>query len=78
MRDRAGVGVGAAVGGVAGALVGFGVPEFEAKRYETRLGKGGILLSVHADNSDWISRAKSILEKTGAEDVSSASESRVA
>ena len=78
MAALAGVGVGAAVGGVAGALVGFGVPEFEAKRYETRLGQGGILLSVHADNSDWISRAKSILEKTGAEDVSSASESRVA
>jgi hypothetical protein len=74
----AGVGVGAAIGGVAGALVGFGVPEYEAKRYETRLGKGGILLSVHADNSDWISRAKAVLEKTGAEDISTASESRAA
>jgi hypothetical protein len=71
-------GVGAAVGGLTGALVGFGVPEFEAKRYETRLKKGGILISVHADNHDWISRAKAILEKTGAEDVSSATESRVA
>ena len=78
MAALAGVGVGAAVGGLTGALVGFGVPEFEAKRYETRLRKGGILLSVHADNSDWISRAKAILEKTGADDVSSASESRVA
>ena len=78
MAALAGVGVGAAVGGIAGALVGFGVPEFEAKRYETRLRKGGILISVHADNHDWISRAKAILEKTGAEDVSSASESRVA
>jgi hypothetical protein len=54
------------------------VPEYEAKRYETRLGKGGILLSVHADNSDWIARGKSILQKTGAEDISSTSESRVA
>jgi hypothetical protein len=78
MAALAGVGVGAAVGGITGALVGFGVPEFEAKRYETRLGKGGILLSVHADNKDWITRAKAILDKTGAEDVSSASESRVA
>ena len=42
-----------------GALVGFGVPEFEAKRYETRLGKGGILLSVHADNADWICSCES-------------------
>jgi Protein of unknown function (DUF3341) len=78
MAALAGVGVGAAVGGITGALVGFGVPEFEAKRYEARLRKGGILLSVHADNSDWITRAKSILEKTGAEEVSSASESRAA
>jgi uncharacterized membrane protein len=78
MAALAGVGVGAAVGGVTGALVGFGVPEFEARRYETRLKKGGILISVHADNHDWISRAKAILEKTGAEDVSSATESRVA
>src|SRR6201996_3463316 len=78
MVALAGVGVGAALGGVAGALVGFGLPEYEAKRYETRLGKGGILLSVHADNAEWIARAKAILEKTGAEDVSSASESRVA
>ena len=78
MAALAGVGVGAAVGGITGALVGFGVPEFEAKRYETRLRKGGILLSVHADNHDWIARAKAILEKTGAEEISSASESRVA
>ncbi len=78
MAALAGVGVGAAVGGITGALVGFGVPEFEARRYENRLQKGGILLSVHADNHDWISRAKAILEKAGAEDVSSASESRVA
>jgi len=78
MVALAGVGVGAALGGITGALVGFGVPEFEAKRYETRLKNGGILLSVHADNADWISKAKTILDKTGAEEVSSASESRVA
>jgi len=78
MAALAGIGVGATVGGVTGALVGFGVPEFEAKRYETRLGKGGILLSVHADNHEWISRAKTVLEKSGAEEVSTASESRVA
>ena len=69
---------GAVVGGVLGWLVVFGVPEFEAKRYETRLGKGGILLSVHADNAEWISRVKAIFDKTGAEDISSISESRVA
>ena len=71
----AGAGVGGAVGGLAGALVGMGIPEYEAKRYEGRLSEGGILLSVHCDTSDEIDRAKKILERTGAEDISSTSES---
>ena len=71
----AGLGVGGAVGGVTGALIGMGIPEFEAKRYEGRLKAGGILLSVHCDTSDEITRAKDVLERTGAEDVSSTSES---
>jgi hypothetical protein len=35
---------------------------------------GGILLSVHSDDSDWTKRAKQILEETGAQDISSTSE----
>ena len=70
----AGVGAGGAVGGVAGALIGMGVPEYEAKRYEGRVKAGGILLSVHCDNSDWTKRAKKILEETGAEDIAEAGE----
>jgi hypothetical protein len=54
-----------------------GIPEFEAKRYESRLQKGGILLSVHCDTSDEINRAKTELKATGAEDVSSTGESSV-
>jgi hypothetical protein len=75
MAALAGMGVGGAVGGVTGALVGMGIPEFEAKRYEGRLQKGGILMSVHCDTSEEIKRAKDILERTGAEDVSTAGES---
>lgn len=74
MAALAGMGVGGAVGGVTGALVGMGIPEFEAKRYEGRIQKGGILLSVHCDTSDEIKRGKEILERTGAEDISSAGE----
>jgi hypothetical protein len=70
----AGVGVGGAVGGITGALVGMGIPEYEAKRYEGRVKEGGILLSVHSDNSDWTKRAKEILERTGAQDISSTGE----
>jgi hypothetical protein len=70
----AGAGVGGAVAGIAGALIGMGIPEYEAKRYEGRVKKGGILLSVHSDSSDWTKKAKEILESTGAEDVSSSGE----
>jgi hypothetical protein len=74
MAALAGAGVGGAVAGIAGALIGMGIPEYEAKRYEGRLRKGGILLSVHSDNSEWTKKAKEILERTGAEDVASAGE----
>jgi hypothetical protein len=36
--------------------------------------EGGILMSVHCDNSEWTSKAKDILERTGAHDVSSTGE----
>lgn len=70
----AGAGAGAAIGGIAGALVGMGIPEYEAKRYESYVKDGGILLSVHTANSDLIKRAKTILEQTGARDISASSE----
>jgi len=74
MAALAGAGGAGVIGGVAGALAGFGIPEYEAKRYEGRLKSGGILLSCHCDNSDWVSRAKETLEHCGAEDISSSSE----
>jgi Protein of unknown function (DUF3341) len=70
----AGVGVGGAVGGIAGALIGMGIPEYEAKRYEGRIKEGGILLSVHCDDSNWTTKAKHILAHTGAQDIASAGE----
>jgi len=74
MAALAGAGVGGAVGGVVGALVGMGIPEYEAKRYEGRIKSGGILLSVHCDNSEWTRKAKDILIHNGGEDVSSTGE----
>src|SRR5713101_8773419 len=70
----AGVGAGGVVGGIAGALIGIGIPEYEAKRYEGRIKSGGILLSVHADDSKWVSKAKDVLKRTGAEDMASSGE----
>src|SRR6202140_2495915 len=77
MASLAGLGVGGAVGGLIGALVGMGIPEYEAKRYEGRVKDGGVLLSVHCDTSDEISRAEDLLKQTGAEDISSAGEKAV-
>jgi len=71
-----GIGVGGTIGGLAGALIGLGIPEYEAKRYEGRIRRGGILLSVHCDDSDWAKRARNILYQTGAEDVSSTGEAK--
>jgi hypothetical protein len=74
MAALAGVGAGGAIGGIAGALIGMGIPEYEAKRYEGRVKDGGILLSVHCDDSKWTKRAKEILQHTGADDISSTGE----
>jgi hypothetical protein len=74
MGALAGAGSGGVVGGLIGALAGMGIPEYEAKRYEGIVREGGILVSVHCDNSDWVKRAKEILEHTGANDVASAGE----
>ena len=76
MAGLAGLGVGGAVGGVTDRI-GIGIPEFEAKRYEGRLQKGGILLSVHCATSEEVKRAKEVVERTGAEDVSSTGEASV-
>ncbi len=69
--------VGAAVGGVAGALVGMGIPEYEAKRYEGKIREGNILISVHTENAEEISRAKKICDEAGARDISYSREAGV-
>jgi hypothetical protein len=69
-----GAAVGGAVGGLTGALIGMGIPEYEAKRYEGRLKKGNILISVHTDDSDEVKAAKEIFEEADAEDIATAGE----
>ncbi len=77
MGALAGLGVGGAVGGLVGALIGLGIPEYEAKRYEGRVKDGGILVSVHCDSSDEVSRAKDVLKQAGGEDIASSGEKAV-
>jgi len=78
MAGLAGLGGGGAVGGLVGALIGMGIPEYEAKRYEGRVKDGGTLLSVHCDTSAEVTRAKELLKTTGAEDIASTGESAAA
>jgi hypothetical protein len=44
-----GAAIGAAGGSLMGALTGMGVPEDEARWYETEVGRGGTLVTVRAD-----------------------------
>jgi uncharacterized protein (TIGR02271 family) len=61
----AGAGIGAAAGGLLGALMGMGIPEDEARYYESGLKEGGILLTVEAGARR--SEAERILSDAGAE-----------
>jgi hypothetical protein len=77
MAALSGAAVGAAVGGLTGAMVGMGIPELEAKQYESKIREGNILLSVHTEDSDERKRAQEILERNGARDISSTGEAAV-
>jgi hypothetical protein len=65
------------VGGITGALIGMGIPEYEAKRYEGKLKSGNVLISVHIENNDEQKRAREILNQIGAEDISVSGEAKV-
>ena len=77
MAALGGAAVGAATGGLAGALVGYGIPELEAKQYEGKVRGGNILLSVHTDDSEEVSKVKQIFKQHGAEDIAYTGESSV-
>lgn len=64
----AGLGAGAAAGGLTGALIGLGLPEHEAKFFDKEIEKGGILVGVYA-HDDRGKLAREILDAAGAEKV---------
>jgi hypothetical protein len=65
---------GAATAGVAGALIGLGIPEEEAKYYETEFKAGRTLVTVDAGAR--LQEAQAILVDSGGYDQRSASERR--
>jgi uncharacterized membrane protein len=77
MAALSGAAAGAAVGGLSGALIGMGIPEYEAKRYEGKVKDGNILVSVHTEDSTERDRVKEIFTRAGADDISYTGEARV-
>jgi hypothetical protein len=74
MAALSGAAIGTAAGGVVGALIGMGIPEFEAKRYDAKIREGNILISVHTEDGDQRTRAKEIFKRWNAEDISTGGE----
>jgi hypothetical protein len=77
LATLSGAALGGTMGGMTGALVGAGIPEFEAQQYEGRLREGNILISVHAEDSDEASRIRQILSEEKAENITTGSEASV-
>ena len=71
-----GAGIGAATGGIVGALKGHGVPEADASRLSEAIRRGHVLVSAHVP-SDRVDQAADILDKMGAIDVDEPSENVV-
>jgi hypothetical protein len=67
-----GAAVGATAAGLVGGLIGLGIPESHATRYEDRLRKGSYLVSVHARNNEEVVRAQVVFAEAGGEEISTA------
>jgi hypothetical protein len=74
MATLSGLAAGGTVGGLTGALVGTGIPEYEAQQYEGRLREGHILLAVHARDSEEASRVREVMTQEKGESISTGSE----
>jgi len=69
VASLAGLVGGATVGGLTGSLIGLGIPEDQAKQYETHVKGGGALIAVHAEKKDEQLRAQELLAAIGASRV---------
>ncbi|MCR4337204.1 MAG: hypothetical protein NUV91_05310 [Candidatus Omnitrophica bacterium] len=69
MAALSGLAIGATVGGVTGALVGMGIPAYEAKHYEGKIKEGNALISVAIREDEEKNLVKDILKKAKAQDI---------
>lgn len=70
-----GAAIGAFVIGIIGAIVGYTVPEIEAKHYEGKVTIGTILIGIHTNSRSETKVARSILRAVAASDVHTMTES---
>lgn len=59
----------AAAGGLAGGLIGWGVPQDQARRLQAALQEGRSVIAVHMSKSDDLDKIRATLELAGAHDV---------
>ena len=64
-----GAAIGAAAGGLIGALVDLGIPEEEATFYHESVGRGGMLLTVHANSDAQLYDANEMMRRNGGTEV---------
>jgi hypothetical protein len=64
-----GAAIGAVAGGLIGALVGAGIPEDDARSYETHVREGRILITAQASNAQEAQRARDAFDRHGGTDV---------
>jgi len=67
----AGASIGAAAGGLIGALGSYGVPEEDARQYEESVRQGSVLLTVHANDDMQAQQANAIFGDQGGRSVRS-------
>lgn len=78
MTALSGAALGTTAGGIIGALIGMGIPEFEAKRFDGKIRQGCMLVSVHVDNANQRNAARDIFQQHHAEDIATGSEAHAA
>jgi Heat induced stress protein YflT len=64
--------------GLVGALVGLGIPEYEAKVYDGKIKAEGVMLSIHCARGEEVSKARDLMNGVGAEDIASFEEESIA
>lgn len=66
-----GMGLGASIGGVAGALAGMGVSEIDAKRFASSISDGRLLVAVRSEDEDDAHVAEKIMRHANGPEVTS-------